>query len=239
MAVADGQGDGSGTPGGTQEGDFSSDEDLTLEDAPLLEDALEDSDEALLDAGIEGEGRDGDGVDVYVEPNMPGVNLPLPAVGLPLPTGGVGTSTGDQGPKTSAEQVAILDAELERSAGDFDGMILDEQNRQREQTARSSNLPQSQSNTESDSGQQADGAEVPNGNYSVGGGMPGKSRPGDIARNNIPQSTAKFPPPADIPSGNDDDVVARQLREAAMREPDPELREKLWDEYRKYKGISQ
>ena len=48
-----------------------------------------------------------------------------------------------------------------------------------------------------------------------------------------------FPPPEDIPSGRDDDVVARQLREAAMREPDPELREALWDEYRKYTGISE
>ncbi len=41
--------------------------------------------------------------------------------------------------------------------------------------------------------------------------------------------------PADIPKGDDDDVVARQIREAAMRESDPELREKLWEEYRKYK----
>ena len=40
--------------------------------------------------------------------------------------------------------------------------------------------------------------------------------------------------PADIPDGSDDDVVARQIREAAMKEKDPELREKLWDEYRKY-----
>ena len=31
--------------------------------------------------------------------------------------------------------------------------------------------------------------------------------------------------------------TARQLREAAMREPDPELREKLWDEYRNYTGL--
>ena len=54
-----------------------------------------------------------------------------------------------------------------------------------------------------------------------------------------PQDPAKYPPPKDIPSGNDDDVVARQLREAAMREPDPAVREKLWDEYRKYKGIEQ
>ena len=36
---------------------------------------------------------------------------------------------------------------------------------------------------------------------------------------------------------HDDDIVARQLREAAMREPDPEIREALWDEYRKYKGL--
>jgi hypothetical protein len=55
----------------------------------------------------------------------------------------------------------------------------------------------------------------------------------------IPQNTAKYPPPKDIPSGNDDDVVARQLREAAMREPDPAVREKLWSEYRKYKGIKE
>ena len=41
--------------------------------------------------------------------------------------------------------------------------------------------------------------------------------------------------PRDIPDGSDDDIVARQLREAAMKEEDPELREKLWDEYRKYK----
>ena len=45
--------------------------------------------------------------------------------------------------------------------------------------------------------------------------------------------------PDDIPSGNNDDVVARQIREAAMNEPDPELREALWDEYRRYTGISE
>jgi len=66
-----------------------------------------------------------------------------------------------------------------------------------------------------------------------GSGMGGASRGGG----QMPQDTAKYPPPADIPAGNDDDVVARQLREAAMREPDPAVREKLWDEYRKYKGI--
>jgi hypothetical protein len=49
---------------------------------------------------------------------------------------------------------------------------------------------------------------------------------------------AAGPVPEDIPVGaQDDDIIARQLREAAMQETDPELREKLWDEYRRYKGI--
>ena len=72
------------------------------------------------------------------------------------------------------------------------------------------------------------------GGYSTGGGMGGGSSVGG----SIPENTAKYPPPADIPNGNDDDVVARQLREAAMKEDDPELREKLWDEYRAYKAGS-
>ena len=42
--------------------------------------------------------------------------------------------------------------------------------------------------------------------------------------------------PADVPDGRDDDIVARQLREAAINEDDPALRAKLWDEYRKYKS---
>ena len=41
--------------------------------------------------------------------------------------------------------------------------------------------------------------------------------------------------PTDVGDGNDDDVVARQLREAAMKEKDPQLQAKLWQEYRDYK----
>lgn len=36
-------------------------------------------------------------------------------------------------------------------------------------------------------------------------------------------------------SGDDDDIVARQIREAAEKETDPELKEKLWKEYEEYK----
>ncbi|MCJ7451421.1 MAG: hypothetical protein MUO39_02965 [Steroidobacteraceae bacterium] len=65
------------------------------------------------------------------------------------------------------------------------------------------------------------GSNTPGGGGGYGGGAKGGAGPNTV--------------PADIPDGSDDDIVARQLREAAMKETDPELRERLWDEYRKYK----
>ena len=59
-----------------------------------------------------------------------------------------------------------------------------------------------------------------------GGGVGGGGPLGGSGPNTVP---------ADIPDGRDDDIVARQLREAAMKETDPELRERLWEEYRQYK----
>lgn len=43
--------------------------------------------------------------------------------------------------------------------------------------------------------------------------------------------------PEDIPDANNDDVVASQIRLAAEIEKDPVKKEKLWNEYRKYKGL--
>ena len=141
---------------------------------------------------------------------------------------------------TPAEQVAILDAQLERGTGEFDAMILEEQAEQRraarEQAARQS--PSGASTSTGEEGGAGDGGMADAGEYSTGGGMPGGGVGGGIGGGGVPQNTAKYPPPDDVPSGSDDDVVARQLREAAMREPDPAVREKLWDEYRKYKGVS-
>ena len=52
-------------------------------------------------------------------------------------------------------------------------------------------------------------------------------------------ATGETPPssaPEGTPDGSDDDIVARQLREAAEKETDPELKKKLWEEYRRYKA---
>jgi len=45
-----------------------------------------------------------------------------------------------------------------------------------------------------------------------------------------------IPIPEDIGDGRNDDIVLRQIREAAMNERDPVLRERLWDEYRRIRG---
>jgi hypothetical protein len=47
---------------------------------------------------------------------------------------------------------------------------------------------------------------------------------------------ANLPLPDDIGDGQGDGIVLRQIREAAMRETDPVLRDKLWQEYRRIKG---
>ncbi|MDG1082189.1 MAG: hypothetical protein P8P14_07375, partial [Porticoccaceae bacterium] len=47
-----------------------------------------------------------------------------------------------------------------------------------------------------------------------------------------------IPIPEDIGDGQGDDIVLRQIRDAASKEQDPILREKLWDEYRRIKDQS-
>ena len=148
--------------------------------------------------------------------------------------GGSGTAGGNGGgPLTPGEQVAILDAELDRGAEDFDTMILDTQEEQREERRGEPGLPPGgggSGDSGSAPGPGSDVAVYEPEVYDIPDTPTSAGRP-------APQNTAKYPPPADIPSGDDDDVVARQLRELAMSEPDPAVRERLWEEYRKYKGI--
>ena len=44
--------------------------------------------------------------------------------------------------------------------------------------------------------------------------------------------------PQDIPPADNDSAFEAQIRIAAENETDPEVREKLWNEYRKYKGLA-
>jgi len=151
---------------------------------------------------------------------------------------------------TATERRAVLDGQLEKSYGTFDGMIIAE--RQKAESQANEAGSQVMGNGGGGEGADGDGTEGAEGTFGQGsisvaaantggaagnGTMPagGATREGEYS-NTAPPT---FAAPADIPSGDDDDVVARQLREAAMHEPDPVLREKLWDEYRKYTGLSQ
>jgi hypothetical protein len=136
---------------------------------------------------------------------------------------------------TTEERAQVLDERLRRGYETFDGFILGE--REREQRESNATGPS------------------PIGGAVVGGGGSSSEQPQIISESgnfpsavlssNQPQTAPTssevetFPPPEDIPSGRDDDVVARQLREAAMSEPDPELREALWEEYRNYTGLGE
>ena len=56
---------------------------------------------------------------------------------------------------------------------------------------------------------------------------------GELASNKAGQSS---PLPDDLPNPQGDDIVARQLREAAIAATDPGLQAKLWEEYKKYRA---
>ena len=134
--------------------------------------------------------------------------------------------------QTRAEATQALDAELFAGLADFDEMLLREQERVKAAAPRAdagaaggggggggagSSAADSGATDEAEYGTAAEAT------YGEGAG-PGSTR-----------STRKSSAPAGTPDGSDDDVVARQLREAAEKETDPELKKKLWEEYRKYK----
>jgi hypothetical protein len=163
--------------------------------------------------------------------------------------GGSGSGTGTFG-GSGTGRVAVLDRRLEESFGVFDGMIISQREKaQNEADAAGSSVMGSGGGGDGEGGAGEEGGTfggAPEGTILVAGGpqnstgggiLPGGAadREGEFSHTDQPA----YPIPEDIPNGDDDDGVARQLREAAMSEPDPELREKLWDEYRKYTGLSQ
>ena len=80
----------------------------------------------------------------------------------------------------------------------------------------------------------AEGAEGSEGSQSEGGKTQGQDSGGSAGAEGS-QGEA-LPIPEDIDDGQGDDIVERQIRDAAMKETDPVLRERLWDEYRRIKN---
>ncbi len=156
--------------------------------------------------------------------------------------GGAVTGTGGAGgtvqfpAESDAERAERLGRELEESVGGFDQVLMEEQ-REIAAVGRS---------TEGFGG---GGSGSGSGGISLGEQSDGGSSGGSVTIANPSGPTRESPiagmsdqeirerTPDDIPVTVDDDIISRQLREAALAEEDPELRERLWVEYRKYRGL--
>jgi hypothetical protein len=160
---------------------------------------------------------------------------PSPA---PAPDAAGTTETGAPGTprtpaQTSDERASALGRKLDNSLEDFDGMLLKEkQALESERAARAPGSDQGSAGGENASGVPAVPAGATTDGEADGEAQAtrGQDRTGSTGVDGRP------PVPGDIPDGHDDDIVARQLREAAEQETDPVLREKLWQEYRNYKN---
>jgi len=160
-------------------------------------------------------------------------------------TGGAG-GVGEFPEESDEDRAARLGAELEESLGGFDGTLQEEQD-EISAVGRSTEGFGDGSQGGGDGGISL--GEQGSGSGGGGGGGAGGNNNGgnpvSVANNSVSRQSpvagmseeeVRERTPEDIPITVDDDIIARQLREAALTEDDPVLRERLWEEYRKYSG---
>lgn len=157
---------------------------------------------------------------------------------------------------TAAERAQALERELEDSYDEHDAMLREHRASAREEaTAIAAQRPPGGQGPEEEDADQGElyegapdfGAAPPQGENDGDSGDATAATGDQTQEPGAPATSATSAAasggqlsgatvPEDIPDGRDDDIVARQLREAAQMEKDPQLREKLWNEYRKYKN---
>lgn len=152
----------------------------------------------------------------------------------------------------TTDEVAALDRQLNASLAKFDGMLLKEMDRIRagsskqlqhlaEEAAKAAKrlrekglaVETSGSESSRESQQEEEGRPPGDRESDSAGDRSGSER----ASNERSGKGGEGPSRTDQRRRDygDDDIVARQLREAAENETDPELKEKLWKEYEEYK----
>lgn len=187
-----------------------------------------------------------------------GVECPVETAPAAVPLAPTRATTRDEGG-------AALDSELRESLGEFDERLLREQDRVRaarplrdtatvtsgrDADGLSSGSSGGAAAGTAAAGGLAEGATAPAASGQGGAGAtagempPGPATGGSATADGAGEpglGTASGqhgapPPGVDLPDASGDDVVARQLREAAERERDPALRARLWEEYRRYRS---
>ncbi|MEH6497563.1 MAG: hypothetical protein V7740_17595 [Pseudomonas marincola] len=142
---------------------------------------------------------------------------------------------------TQAERIAAMDRALNRSLDKYDACVTEDAD---------------QSSGGGDGGGGGSGtAGAGQGQSTAASGISGTNKPPVTQAQPVPSSLpedggAALPAeqtqqlsngktPEDIPAANNDDILAQRIRSAAETETDPEKQERLWNEYRKYKGLPQ
>ncbi len=147
-------------------------------------------------------------------------------------------------------RVAALERQLKESLASFDEMLLKEMDKikaasgekmrglAREAAAAARGIKESDEKRQGEKGSQGEDAEQVQGtskdkDSEVRGAQTGaEDRPSGSPSGKEDSTRLTSRPDS---SAQDDDIVARQLREAAEKETDPVLKEKLWKEYEEYK----
>jgi hypothetical protein len=147
---------------------------------------------------------------------------------------------------TSEEKIESLDDELMKAIGDFDEMLLEEDEKiaqiGRKKIGNESNS--SGQYSQENNSDASSSSEQKNKNQSSNSNNENQTSSSDTSKMNKNNTQAKGKGKGKQGGINyerrklnktDDDIVARQLKEAAENESNPELKEKLWNEYYKYK----
>jgi hypothetical protein len=176
-----------------------------------------------------------------------------------------GAPSAAMAPEKESGELGSLDRTLSDSLSEFDQMLLKEMDEIRAKSeSRMSTLAQEAASAAGKIGEGGGEPGTASGETSAaeGGGEKGAGSGGEQGSResgrgesgdsygNVP--TTEGPVAGGSPGGStvtgqggrpsgsdqDDDIVARQLREAAEKETDPELKKKLWKEYEDYKKAS-
>jgi hypothetical protein len=172
-----------------------------------------------------------------------------------------GAPSAAMAPERDSGELDSLDRKLSDSLSEFDQMLLKEMDEIRAKSeSRMSTLAQEAASA---AGKIGEGGEETGTSSAEGGSEAGAEAGGEKgskeARQGESGGSYENVPTTDGPvaggsssggptsgqqaqrpagSDQDDDIVARQLREAAEKETDPELKKKLWKEYEDYKKAS-
>ena len=144
---------------------------------------------------------------------------------------------------TGEEKIQSLDNELMNALGDFDEMLLKEDEMIAQTSRNTSAGKASSSSGQNSSGGQQKGKQSENKQENESEEKSEESAQDNQKSKNNNEARGKGKNKGDGSKQYkrkkldkiDDDIVSRQLKEAAENETNPELKEKLWDEYYKYK----